>query len=206
MDLAIAVRTFSLGTTSKLIQQDPVVNKVNTSTMPLTPSSTSTTHTSSTAKTTQTEAQLLKTLEEFKITGNLKGAIKTVQNARTATPALYLYLVDMLRELPFDVQECATVVHWFYSTDAKLPLEVQENLDVWKSVLKLGFRFGTTYRAEDLRALVDRFTEIFDLTQLNNQTAWELLMRVSLFVGLKVKTRRKEIANVSSFTPRPMVL
>lgn len=122
-------------------------------------------------------------MEEFKVTGNLKGAIKAVQNAKekgTATPAVYLYLVDMLRDLPFDVQESATVVNWFYSDSSRLPLEVVENIDVWKSVLKLGFRFGNTYRAEDLRALVDRFTEIFDLTTMNDQTAWELLMRVSI--------------------------
>jgi hypothetical protein len=129
-----------------------------------------------------TESSLFETLEEFKLTGNLKGAIKVVQTAKesgVATPAVYLFLVDMLRELPFDVQECATVANRFYSDSTRLPLDVIENIEVWKSVLKLGFRFSTTYRAEDLRALVDRFTEIFDLTTMNDQTAWELLMRVS---------------------------
>jgi hypothetical protein len=158
-----------LGSTSRLIQQDPIISKINTAIPPTTATTTS----------TPNEAQLLKTLEQFRVTGNLKGAIKTVQNAPHATPALYIYLVDMLRELPFDVQGCATVANWFYSPDSKLPQEVLKDLNVWKSVLKLGFRFGATYRAEDLRALVDRFTEIFDLTQLNDQTAWELLMRVS---------------------------
>lgn len=113
----------------------------------------------------------------------MKGAIKAVQNAQEkglATPQLYLALVDMLRESPFDVNECATVAHWFYSADSILPLDVLEDINIWKSVLKLGFRFGSTYRSEDLRALVDRFTEIFDLTTMNDQTAWELLMRVNV--------------------------
>jgi hypothetical protein len=128
-----------------------------------------------------TPQALLDTLEECKTTGNLKAAIKNVQYARElglATPALYLRLVDIMRELPFNVQDCAVVAHWFYSPDSKLPTEVLNDIDVWKSVLKLGFRFGSTYRSEDLRALVDRFTELFDLTTLQDQTAWELLMRV----------------------------
>ncbi|KAI8641129.1 hypothetical protein BD408DRAFT_444586 [Parasitella parasitica] len=123
---------------------------------------------------------LFDTLEDCKSTGNLKGAIRAVQNAQEkglATPELYLALVDMLRDLPFDVQECATVAHWFYSADSNLPLDVLEDINIWKSVLKFGFQFGPTYRAEDLRALVDRFTEIFDLTTMDDQTAWELLMR-----------------------------
>lgn len=167
---AIAIRSISISAPKKLS------NDVTTSTK-TTPISTSK------PATTTKEASLFETLEEFKVTGNLKGAIKTVQTAREqglATPAVYLYLVDMLRDLPFDVQECATVVNWFYSDSSRLPLEVVENIDVWKSVLKLGFRFGSTYRAEDLRALVDRFTEIFDLTTMNDQIAWELLMRVSI--------------------------
>ncbi|KAL7310743.1 hypothetical protein PS15m_010207 [Mucor circinelloides] len=127
-----------------------------------------------------TPQSLFDTLEECKSTGNLKGAIKAVQQAQEkglATPKLYLALVDMLRDSPFDVHECATVAHWFYSPDSKLPLDVLEDINIWKSVLKLGFRFGSTYRSEDLRALLDRFTEIFDLTTMNDQTAWELLMR-----------------------------
>lgn len=129
-----------------------------------------------------TPQSLFDTLEECKSTGNLKGAIKAVQQAQEkglATPKLYLALVDMLRDSPFDVHECATVAHWFYSPDSKLPLDVLEDINIWKSVLKLGFRFGSTYRSEDLRALLDRFTEIFDLTTMNDQTAWELLMRVT---------------------------
>ncbi|CEP17155.1 hypothetical protein [Parasitella parasitica] len=129
---------------------------------------------------TAAEQTLFDTLDDCKSTGNLKGAIRAVQNAQekgVATPELFLALVDMLRDLPFDVQECATVAHWFYSADSNLPLDVLEDIDIWKSVLKLGFRFGPTYRAEDLRALVDRFTEIFDLTTMDDQTAWELLMR-----------------------------
>lgn len=113
----------------------------------------------------------------------MKGAIKAIQNAQEkglATPELYLALVDMLRESPFDVNECATVAHWFYSTDSILPSDVLEDINIWKSVLKLGFRFGSTYRSEDLRALVDRFAEIFDLTTMNDQTAWELLIRVNI--------------------------
>jgi hypothetical protein len=138
-------------------------------------------HKPASLKDSTTPQALLDTLEECKTTGNLKGAIKNVQYARElglATPALYLRLVDIMRESPFDVQECATVAHWFYSPDSNLPTEVLNDIEVWKSVLKLGFRFGSTYRAEDLRALVDRFTEIFDLTTLQDQTAWELLMRV----------------------------
>ncbi|KAK4508834.1 uncharacterized protein ATC70_013457 [Mucor velutinosus] len=135
---------------------------------------------SSSSKSTATPQSLFDTLEECKSTGNLKGAIKAVQHAQEkglATPKLYLALVDMLRDSPFDVHECATVAHWFYSPDSKLPLDVLEDINIWKSVLKLGFRFGSTYRSEDLRALLDRFTEIFDLTTMNDQTAWELLMR-----------------------------
>ncbi|KAL9542131.1 hypothetical protein MBANPS3_008767 [Mucor bainieri] len=135
---------------------------------------------SSSTSTTTTPQSLFDTLDECKSTGNLKGAIKAVQQAQEkgiATPKLYLALVDMLRDSPFDVNECATVAHWFYSPDSTLPLDVLQDMDIWKSVLKLGFRFGSTYRAEDLRALLDRFTEIFDLTTMNDQTAWELLMR-----------------------------
>lgn len=164
--LALATRSFSIGTINTL-QQDELITKITASTIP---------------KPVMTEASVFETLDEFKSTGNLKSAIKTVQNARDlgiATPAIYLYLVDMLRDLPFDIDNCATVASWFYSESTKLPLDVMENMDVWKSVLKLGFRFGATYRAEDLRALVDKFTEIFDLTTLNDQNAWELLMRVS---------------------------
>lgn len=164
---SIAIRSISISAPKKLANDVTTPNKAK----PVT-----TTKTTASKK----EASLIETLEEFKVTGNLKGAIRAVQNAKEkgiATPAVYLYLVDMLRDLPFDVQECATVVNWFYSDSSRLPLEVVENIDVWKSVLKLGFRFGNTYRAEDLRALVDRFTEIFDLTTLNDQTAWELLMR-----------------------------
>lgn len=137
---------------------------------------------SSSSKPTTTPQSLFDTLEECKSTGNLKGAIRAVQQAQEkglATPKLYLALVDMLRDSPFDVHECATVAHWFYSPDSKLPLDVLEDMSIWKSVLKLGFRFGSTYRSEDLRALVDRFTEIFDLTTMDDQTAWELLMRVN---------------------------
>ncbi|GAN06152.1 hypothetical protein MAM1_0113c05630 [Mucor ambiguus] len=135
---------------------------------------------STSSKSTSTPQSLFDTLEECKSTGNLKGAIKAVQQAQEkglASPKLYLALVDMLRDSPFDVNECATVAHWFYSPDSKLPLDVLEDINIWKSVLKLGFRFGSTYRSEDLRALLDRFTEIFDLTTMNDQTAWELLMR-----------------------------
>ncbi|GAA5797497.1 hypothetical protein HPULCUR_002885 [Helicostylum pulchrum] len=160
----LATRAFSIGTIHK-VQQEELLTKVTTSTNP---------------QPAITEASLYETLEEFKSTGNLKGAIKTVQNAQElgiATPGLYLCLVDMLRDLPFDMESCATVANWFYSEKSQLPLDVVENIDVWKSVLKLGFRFGGTYRVEDLRALVDRFTEIFDLTTLKDQHAWELLMR-----------------------------
>ncbi|KAI8090195.1 uncharacterized protein B0P05DRAFT_326824 [Gilbertella persicaria] len=122
----------------------------------------------------------IKSLDEYKNTGNLKGAIRAVQHAQEAglaTPALYIQLVDILRDVPFDVHACATVAHWFYSPESNLPAEVLHDINVWKSVLKLGFGFGSTYRAEDLRALVDRFTETFDLTELDDPTAWELLMR-----------------------------
>jgi hypothetical protein len=176
---ALVTRSFSIQTPKRL-DQDELINKIATTTTSPTP--------------VVTESSLFETLEELKLVGNLKGAIKTVQNARElgiATPALYLYLVDMLRELPFDVQECATVANWFYSDSSRLPLDVVENMDVWKSVLKLGFRFGATYRAEDLRALVDRFTEIFDLTTLNDQTAWELLMRVTIG-GFYIRVNREK--------------
>lgn len=112
----------------------------------------------------------------------MKGAIKAVQlanEAGEATPAVYLELVNLLRDSPFDVEECATVAHWFYSPDSNLSSEVLHDIELWKDVLKLGFRFGSTYRSEDLRALVDRFAEIFDLTTLNDETAWELLIRVN---------------------------
>lgn len=128
-----------------------------------------------------TSSTIFDTLEECRLTGNLKGAIKNVENAREsgiATPDLYGRLVDIMRELPFDVEESSIVVEWFYSPDSNLPTEVLNDIDVWKSVLKLGFHFGSTYRYEDLRALVERFTEIFDVTTLEDQTAWELLTRV----------------------------
>lgn len=164
--LALVTRAISIGTTNTL-KQDESITKITKSTI---------------TKPAMTESSVFESLAEFKSTGNLKSAIKTVQNARElgiATPAVYICLVDMLRDLPFDMDSCATVASWFYSENTKLPLEVMENMDVWKSVLKMGFRFGATYRVEDLRALVDKFTEIFDLTTLNDQTAWELLMRVS---------------------------
>ncbi|KAG2194975.1 hypothetical protein INT47_002831 [Mucor saturninus] len=161
---SLATRAISIGTTT-ILQKDDTATKITKSAV---------------AKPTMTESSVFERLADFKSTGNLKGAIKTVQNAKDsgiATPAIYICLVDMLRDLPFDMDSCATVANWFYSENTKLPLEVLENMDVWKSVLKMGFRFGATYRAEDLRALVDKFTEIFDLTTLNDQTAWELLMR-----------------------------
>lgn len=169
---ALATRALSIGTVNSL-QQDEIVTKINTATI---------------SKAVMTEASVFESLAEAKSTGNLKSAIKTVHNARElgiATPAVYIYLVDMLRDLPFDIDKCATVASWFYSEKTKLPLDVMENMDVWKSVLRLGFRFGATYRAEDLRALVDKFTEIFDLTTLNDQTSWELLMRVSTCIRKK---------------------
>ncbi|KAI8994987.1 hypothetical protein BDB01DRAFT_831918 [Pilobolus umbonatus] len=125
-------------------------------------------------------------LEAFRLTGNLQGAIKKVKQAEghnLATPALYIQLADILRELPFDLEGCATVANWFYSVDSELPEGVLKNLDVWKSVLKLGFRLASTYRKEDLRALVDRFTEIFDLTTLDDTVAWELIMRIYGMLG-----------------------
>jgi hypothetical protein len=133
-------------------------------------------------KQADTKKTLSDNLQEFKNTGNLKAAIKAIQVANEsgkATPASYLELINLLRDSPFDVDACATVAHWFYSPDSSIPSEALHDIELWKDVLKLGFRFGSTYRLEDLRALVDRFAEIFDLTTLNDQTAWELLMRVS---------------------------
>lgn len=139
------------------------------------------TSTPSAKPTDKQQQSLLDSLKEYENTGNLKSAIRMVQLASEsgqATPAVYLQLVNLLKEAPFNIQECATVAHWFYSPDSNLPSEALSDITLWKEVLKLGFRFGNTYRSEDLRALVDRFTEIFDLTTLNDQTAWELLMRV----------------------------
>lgn len=173
LHLALATRSFAIQTAKRAHTLDVEATKDHA--MHATSSSKSTT--------TSTPQSLFDTLEECKSTGNLKGAIRAVQQAQEkglATPKLYLALVDMLRDSPFDVHECATVAHWFYSPDSQLPLDVLEDITIWKSVLKLGFRFGPTYRSEDLRALLDRFTEIFDLTTMNDQTAWELLMRVSV--------------------------
>ncbi|KAI8874851.1 hypothetical protein K501DRAFT_234523 [Backusella circina FSU 941] len=92
-------------------------------------------------------------------------------------------LVEILQEAPLDIDQCAVVANWFYSPNSKLPKEVLNNLDIWKNVLALGFRFGPTYRKEDLRALVDRFNELFDGKSLKDQESWELLIRAYGILG-----------------------
>ncbi|KAI7898638.1 uncharacterized protein BX663DRAFT_564595 [Cokeromyces recurvatus] len=127
-----------------------------------------------------TPQTLLNVLEECRQTGKMMDAITTVQTAQDlnlATPELYLRLINILGELPFELQECAVVAHWFYSPKSELPAETLNNLDIWKSLLKLGFNFGSTYRAEDLSNLVRRFTHIFDLSTLEDETMWALLIR-----------------------------
>ncbi|KAI8341620.1 hypothetical protein EDC96DRAFT_522642 [Choanephora cucurbitarum] len=121
-----------------------------------------------------------KTLDDYKNTGNLKGAVRVVQNAQEAgkaTPALYLQLVHMLKDSPFDINACATVAYWFYSPNSKLSREALHDIDLWKNMLTLSFGFASTYRVEDLRALVARFVKLFDLSTLNDTQAWEILIR-----------------------------
>ncbi|KAI9469662.1 MAG: hypothetical protein EXX96DRAFT_654122 [Benjaminiella poitrasii] len=127
-----------------------------------------------------TPQSLLDTLEECKKTGKMMNAIKTVQAAQElglATPELYRHLIEILRSLPFDIQECAVVAEWFYQSKSGLPEEVLNDLEMWKHVLKLGFKLGSTFRSEDLHRLVTRFTEIFDLTAVEDEAIWGLLIR-----------------------------
>lgn len=127
-------------------------------------------------------AELVDILKEQHKLGDLKGAIKAVQAANKlgyATKESYITLLNVLRDSPFDVESCAIVANWFYSPDSNIRSETLNDIEVWKGVLKLGLRFGSTYRSEDLRALVDRFQQIFDLNTLNDE-AWGLLVRVNI--------------------------
>lgn len=125
-------------------------------------------------------SKVLDKLDTYSKKGNLKACIRVIQSLDEASSEVYMKLVKILQEAPLDIDQCAVVANWFYSPDSNLPKEVLNDLEIWKNVLILGFRFGSTYRREDLRALVDRFNELFDGKSLKDQSSWELLVRVNI--------------------------
>ncbi|ORX51960.1 hypothetical protein DM01DRAFT_1346768 [Hesseltinella vesiculosa] len=136
-------------------------------------------------KTTATKPSLspqrvTESLDQYQAVGNIKGAIgllRKAQHQNVATPAMYIQVINMLRECPFDVEASSLVAQWFYSPDTTLPDTIKKDLDVWKALLKLGFRFAGTYRKDDLNALMETFVATFDLASLSDQSCWELLIR-----------------------------
>jgi hypothetical protein len=127
------------------------------------------------------QKELVSIMEQCKSTGDVREAIKTVQNAERfglATVEIYQQLFDLLRTAPFDSEYYAVVAHWFYSDESSVSIPILNNLSIWTNVLRVAFHFGDTHRKEDLRALLERFSERFDIDKLD-QESWQLLIRVN---------------------------
>ncbi|KAG1153320.1 hypothetical protein G6F37_010461 [Rhizopus arrhizus] len=125
------------------------------------------------------QKELVSIMEQCKSTGDVREAIKTVQNAERfglATVEIYQQLFDLLRTAPFDSEYYAVVAHWFYSDESSVSIPILNNLSIWTNVLRVAFHFGDTHRKEDLRALLEKFSERFDIDKLD-QESWQLLIR-----------------------------
>ncbi|KAI8335158.1 hypothetical protein BC941DRAFT_355763 [Chlamydoabsidia padenii] len=122
--------------------------------------------------------QLVDTLDQCQAVGNVKGAVNLVSKAQEnnmATVGMYQQLLKTILAAPLDIDASALVAAWFYNSG--LPSNIKTDLVLWHDVLKLGLRLASTYRKEDLRALVSTFTTTFDLATLEDQDSWGLLIR-----------------------------
>ncbi|KAI8971774.1 hypothetical protein BDF20DRAFT_961892 [Mycotypha africana] len=131
-------------------------------------------------KTSRTPQHYFNSLVWSENTGNVKNAINVVREAQEKgedSEELYIDFLKTLNNLPFATEEYAVVAKWFYSPETPLSKNVLESKNVWIQVLKLGLGFASTYRVEDLRALIKQFEARFDLDTMNNQEAWQLLIR-----------------------------
>ncbi|KAI8065501.1 hypothetical protein BC940DRAFT_241381 [Gongronella butleri] len=136
------------------------------------------------------------TLQQYQVVGNVKGALALLKKAQAqhiATAEMYTQTIDLLLNSPMDVDASSLVAAWFYHPQSTVPEAIRQDLNVWKAVLKLGFRLGGTFRKDDLNSLLETFVTTFDLSTLKDQTCWELLIR-----GYGIMQNKDTVANFFS--------
>ncbi|KAI9272600.1 hypothetical protein BY458DRAFT_161373 [Sporodiniella umbellata] len=138
-----------------------------------------------------TKEEFLKRMDGYELTGNVTDATYAVQKAHdhgVAEPEYYRRLVDIIAEAPFDTNFALVVAYWFSNNSSKLPEEIRNDLAIWKEVLQMAFGFGSNHESNELRNLLNKFTEIFNLDQLDDQESWELLIKGWSILGREDKT------------------